>query len=160
MSGNQPISDLPLESDPQGTDYLVGDFGNPAVTKRVRISDLPDGGAGSDTATTSQIIPALSLTYIKADGTLDLADASSEGKEAISFVAEGYGAGVAAVHYLSGNVIEGLVGLTPGVDYYMSETAGAITATPPSTLGNVVLKIGTAISATKIAFNPSIPVTL
>lgn len=59
-----------------------------------------------------------------------------------------------------GRVIAGLSGLTPGADYFLDTTGGAITATPPSTSGNLVQKVGKAVSATKLFFNPQPGITL
>lgn len=53
-----------------------------------------------------------------------------------------------------GQVLTGLTGLTIGADYYLSETAGAITSTPPSTVGNLVQYIGKALSATTLLYDP------
>lgn len=152
------IKDLPIESNPQSADYLVGDFGTPPRTKKVAVGSL-SAGATPGTATTSQTLSATNLTYVKADGTLALADATAEGKEAISFVKTSYGSGVSAQHYFSG-VISGFSGLTPGANYFMSRTPGAVTSDVSAyTTGNVIMKIGNAISATEIYFNPQIPVT-
>lgn len=53
-----------------------------------------------------------------------------------------------------GKRITGLSGLTPGADYWLSETAGAITATAPSSSGNRVQFVGKAVSATELFFHP------
>lgn len=44
-------------------------------------------------------------------------------------------------------------GLAFGTVYYLSGTAGLITATPPSAAGNYVLRIGIAISNTELEIN-------
>jgi len=46
-------------------------------------------------------------------------------------------------------------GLTAGSDYYISTTAGGITTTKPSTTGDIVRFIGTALSTTQLLFKPS-----
>jgi hypothetical protein len=52
-------------------------------------------------------------------------------------------------------VVTGLSGLTPGAVYYLSAaTAGAMTVTPPSTTGQYVVRLGTALSATEFQFAP------
>jgi hypothetical protein len=62
--------------------------------------------------------------------------------------------------YLSGD-LTGLTSLTPGVAYYLSgSTAGAATATAPSTAGHISQEIGIAVSATAIAFEQQQPITL
>lgn len=52
-------------------------------------------------------------------------------------------------------VVVGLSGLTPGATYYLSAaTAGLMTTTPPSTLGQYVVRLGKAVSATELDFRP------
>lgn len=60
----------------------------------------------------------------------------------------------AADVYFDG-IISGFVGLTLGARYYLSETAGEITATPPSASASLVQYIGVAVSATEIEFDPA-----
>jgi hypothetical protein len=52
-----------------------------------------------------------------------------------------------------GSVITGLSGLIPGTVYYLSAT-GTLTAAAPSTAGNIVQRIGTALSTTSLIFEP------
>lgn len=47
-------------------------------------------------------------------------------------------------------------GLTAGAIYYASETAGAYTATAPTTSGAIIRIIGTAESTTVLTFNPDV----
>jgi hypothetical protein len=64
------------------------------------------------------------------------------------------GAGSTGVFQEDG-VVTGLSGLTPGAIYYLSAaTAGAMTVTPPSTTGQYVVRLGTALSATEFMFSP------
>lgn len=53
-----------------------------------------------------------------------------------------------------GTKASGLSGLTPGAPYYLSTTPGLITATPPSGSGNLVQKVGVALSATELFLFP------
>jgi hypothetical protein len=53
-----------------------------------------------------------------------------------------------------------LTGLTGGAMYFLSTTAGGVTSTAPSASGNVVQKLGRALSATEINFEPSDPIVL
>lgn len=66
--------------------------------------------------------------------------------------------GVATVYFEG--TLTGLVGLTPGAVYYLSETAGGITSTPPSTIGSIVQKIGKAHGTTKLSFEPEVVAVL
>ena len=45
-------------------------------------------------------------------------------------------------------------GLTPGATYYLSTTSGQITATAPSTAGNIVQQTGYALDSKSLWFNP------
>ncbi len=53
--------------------------------------------------------------------------------------------------YQNSGTLAGLAGLTAGAVYYLSAaTAGLLTATPPSSLGQYVVKIGIATSTTEL----------
>lgn len=114
----------------------------------------------SNSAVASVALPARSLIYIKADGTVALADATAEGKEADGFISLPYDLGTTATYYTVGGTMGGLTGLTPGVDYFMGTTPGTLTSVVPTTTGNVVLKVGTALSTTQLLFKPETPITL
>lgn len=105
-------------------------------------------------------LPANALAYVKTDGTFDLADATAVGKEAIGFIEAGVAQGEVASLLGAGNTMTGLSGLTPGASYFLATTPGELTATPPSTAGNVFLKVGVALSATELLFQPEAPITL
>jgi hypothetical protein len=52
-------------------------------------------------------------------------------------------------------IVTGLTGLTAGAVYYLSAaTAGAMSVTPPSTTGQYVVRLGTALSTTEFQFSP------
>ena len=99
------------------------------------------------------------IVYIKSDGDVDLARANAlstaERKlgvvEATSIAAAASG----SIFTRKGTIIGGFSGLTPGADQFLSvATAGLITETAPSTSGQIIRKVGEAISATEIEFNP------
>ena len=82
------------------------------------------------------------------------ADASTSGKYADGFVLTAVTTGNNATVYLSG-INNQLTGLTGGSYYYLSASIpGAGTTTPPSGSGEVVQRLGKALSATEIAFQP------
>ncbi len=87
------------------------------------------------------------------------ADATTAGKEANGFVLAAVSIGASATVYLDG-INSHLSSLTPGSVYYLSTTAGTGATTPPSGSGNVVQRLGRALSATEIDFDPKDPVTL
>lgn len=112
--------------------------------------------------TTDVSLSPANLVYVKASGNLGLADATAEGKEALGVVLTAAPAGTAAKVNLIGSLISGLSGLTPGAFYYMSTTPGAITnyAGAPTVAGNVLMKVGTALTSSTLIFSPEIPITL
>jgi hypothetical protein len=65
-----------------------------------------------------------------------------------------------ATVYLDGT-ITGLTSLTPGAAYYLSgATAGAVTATAPTTSGYLSQEVGIALSTTELNFEEQQPITL
>lgn len=112
--------------------------------------------------TTDVPLSPASLVYIKPSGNLGLADAVAEGKEAVGVVLISSPAGASAKVYLIGSLISGLSGLTPGAFYYMSTTPGAIVpfSGAPTIAGNVLMKVGTALTSSSLVFSPEIPITL
>lgn len=83
------------------------------------------------------------------------ADATAAGKMCHGFVSANVTAPANATVYLPSQTNTALSGLTPGTDYYLHTTAGALSSTPPAAAGNVIQYIGTAHSATAMVFNPS-----
>lgn len=87
------------------------------------------------------------------------ADAATN-KEAHGFVKASVSAGASGTVYFDGT-ISGLTGLTAGTRYYLSSTtAGATTATPPTTSGFIVQYVGFAISSTELSFEPDDKIVL
>lgn len=86
------------------------------------------------------------------------ADATTSGKEAHGFVLAAVTSGNNATVYFEGTNT-GVTGLTPGV-VFLATTAGGATGTAPSSSGNVVQRLGVAVSATAINFEPHPPVVL
>lgn len=86
------------------------------------------------------------------------ADATTSGKEAHGFVLAAVTSGNNATVYFEGTNT-GVTGLTPGV-VFLATTAGVATGTAPSSSGNVVQRLGVAVSATAINFEPHPPVAL
>ena len=127
-------------------------------------SVLPSGiGANTVAATATEALSANDLVNVyDVAGTPSArkADATVEGKECNGFVKASVANAAVATVYGSGSQMTGLTGLTAGARQYLATTAGARTATAPSATGNVVQKIGDAMSATVIAFEPEEPVTL
>jgi len=95
------------------------------------------------------------VVYVKADGTVALAQATTASvSTAIGLVQDASIANTSAGYVTLDGVVSGLTGLTPGVTYYLSAvSAGVLTATAPTTAGQYVCEIGVAISATAIKVN-------
>lgn len=86
------------------------------------------------------------------------ADATSPGKPADGFVRAAFTSGNDATVYTDGQNDQ-VSGMTAG-DVFLSTTAGLGTNTAPSTAGNVVQRVGTAVSATEVVFERGAPITL
>lgn len=86
------------------------------------------------------------------------ADGTTAGKETHGFVLSAVVNGGTALVYFSDTNTQ-VSGATPGVQF-LSTTPGGFTATAPSGAGNVVQKIGIAVSATAIVFEPLAPIVL
>jgi len=87
------------------------------------------------------------------------ADASSAGKPAHGFVLAAVTSGEQATVYFEG-LNDQVSGQTPGEVFLSAAAAGAAVNAAPSGAGNVVQKLGIAISATAINFERGEPVTL
>jgi hypothetical protein len=140
-----------------------GDIPALDATGKLDASVMPAGiGQNTTTAITSEALAVNDLVNVydnTGTPTARKADATVEGKEATGFVKAAFGSGATATIYMSGNIITGLTGLTAG-RRYLATTAGASTATAPSASGNVSQKIGDALTATTILFEPEEPITI
>jgi len=87
-------------------------------------------------------------------GTINVrkADASNNTKPADGFVLVNVTSPANATVYLISAKNTAVSGLTVGADYWLSTTPGAITATAPSSTGNIVQRLGKAKSATEFVF--------
>lgn len=120
-------------------------------------------GIGADTATiqASEALAAGDFVNIWNDaGSVRVrkADATTAGKEAHGFVLAAVSSGNNATVYMEGTNTQ-VSGMTAG-NVFLQTTAGAGGGTPPSGSGNVVQRLGVAVSATAVSFEPSQPITL
>lgn len=124
---------------------------------------MPAGvAADSRTIVASETLTAGNVVNIWNDGgTLKVrkADATVAGKEVHGFVSSGITSGASGTVVFDG-AISGLSGLTIGAKYFLSTTPGTITATAPSSVGNVVQPVGVAASATELIFEQGEPITI
>ncbi len=116
-----------------------------APVSAVDVISKANGGASAITAG----MPV----YVKSDGTVDKASAAAGGTKAVIGLVRDASIAAAA----TGNIqtdgtltsadwtsVAGTATLTAGALYYLSATAGQITATAPSAAGNYVVKVGIA----------------
>ena len=124
---------------------------------------MPSGiGADTEVMATSENLSAGDLVNVWNDaGTRKARKAdASNGRRAHGFVLAGTTSPANATVYFSGD-LTGLTSIVPGTAYYLSgATAGAITATAPSTAGHISQEIGIGISTTAITFEQQQPITL
>lgn len=118
-------------------------------------SAMPPGfGVSTYVANASGAISAGDAVYVNASSLIARASAAVSGNPAIGFVLLGATNGTPATMYRSGDNTA-VTGLTPGARYYLSDsTPGAITATPVTGADKLSQYVGTALSATALAWNP------
>ncbi len=96
------------------------------------------------------------LVYVTGAFTADEADASSVATSpAIGVIIAKPTPVTATLSYFGETAVFG--GLTVGADYFLDTVAGGITTTAPSTPGEVVQRVGVAINATTLLFDPEQP---
>ena len=128
---------------------------------RIDSTMMPVGiGADTATITTSEALSAGDFVNVwnSTGAKVRKADATVSGKEAHGFVLSAYGSSASATVYFEGTNT-GVTGQTPG-PVFLSTTAGVATSTAPSGSGNVVQRIGFAVSATAINFQSQTPIVL
>ncbi len=95
------------------------------------------------------------LLTLASDGELVLTDADTDTLVPAMYMATGSGTGSQTVILPGAYVRDDTWNWTPGSQLYVSATTGAITATAPSGSGQQVNRIGHAVTADIIFFNPS-----
>lgn len=141
----------------QGTGITISSTGADSGTGDVTIN-ADAGGAPAIVLDAAEDLAAGDLVNIFNDsGTakVRLADASAE-KQADGFVTEAVTNGDPATVHSSGQNDQ-LSGLTGGVEQYLSASVpGGVTATAPTGSGNLVQRVGKAISATELDFKKGV----
>lgn len=142
----------------------AGDAGKiPALDSNGRLdTSVMPTGIGADTATiqASENLAAGDLVNVHNSGGARVrkADATTSGKEAHGFVLSAVTSGNNATVYFEGRNNQ-VSGLTPGLQF-LATTAGLTTGTAPSGSGNVVQRVGVAVSATELNFEAQPPIVL
>ena len=126
-------------------------------------STMMPTGVGADTKqiTASEALAAGDLVNIHISSGIKVrkADATTAGKEAHGFVISSVSNGATATVYFDA-VNTGVSGLTAGTRYFLSTTAGGVTATAPSSAGNVVQYVGMATAAAELNFQEGATILL
>lgn len=137
----------------------VGDANKiPALdsTGHLDISVLPVGvGAEVVVAASSEnLVAGNFVNFFLNSGVINVrkADATTNAKEAHGFVLASVTSPANATVYLVSSQNTAVSGLTIGSDYYLDTTAGGVTVTPPSASGNLVQRLGRAVTATNLPF--------
>ncbi len=147
-----------------GTSAGAGDSGKlPSLDGSGKLDNsfMPVGiGADSAAISTSETLAAGDFVNIwdSTGAKVRKADATTSGKEAHGFVLAAFTHPTTATVYFEGTNT-GVTGKTPGVQFLLT-TAGTSGSTAPSASGNVVQKVGVAVSATAINFEPQQSITL
>lgn len=128
---------------------------------RLSATMMPVGfGDDTTTLTTTEALAAGDFVNVwnSTGAKVRKADATTAGKEAHGFVLAAAASGASATVYFEGTNTA-VTGATPGL-VFLATTAGGATSTAPSAAGNVVQRIGFAISATAINFQSNDPIVL
>jgi hypothetical protein len=131
-------------------------------TGRLDLSMMPVGiGPDVYQLTASEALSAGDFINVWNDGgvaKVRKADATTAGKFAHGYVLAAVDLGDPATVYFEGTNTQ-VSGATPG-QTFLSTTAGGFTSTAPSGAGNVVQRLGVAVSSTEINFERSQPIVL
>lgn len=133
------------------------------ATGRFDTSLMPVG-LGADTASivASEALSAGDFVNVWDDaGTPKVrkADASSAGKEAHGFVLSAFASAASATVYFEGSNTQ-LTGLVAGMKYLSVSTPGGAQAAAPTVAGQVVQRLGAAVSATTLKFESDASILL
>ena len=133
----------------------VGDAGKLVALNSSGVLDptlLPPGVATDTiTGTAFEALTAGDFVYVRSDGQIAKAVATSRAACAQGFVLNSYASAAVATVYLDTRNT-GLSGLTPGETYFLSaSTAGQATATAPTAAGQFVQPLGRALNATTLS---------
>lgn len=133
----------------------VGDAGKiPALDANGKLDTtlLPSGiGSATFTAAAFENLAVGDFVNVYSNaGTINARKAdSNNNRRAHGYVLAGVTAPALATIYY-GDVNNQLSGLSVGVEYFLSETAGAVVTPAPTTVGSIVQRLGVARSATEL----------
>lgn len=161
-----PTTNFPDELTPNTTSAGAADAGKLVALNPSGVLDstlLPPGiGSASQVFPTSEALAAGALVNIAdAAGTPTArnANATDATKPAQGFVLAATTSPANATVYFPGQLVSGVSGLTTGAAVYLSAaTSGAVTPAAPSTAGNLIQPVGSALSPTSFVFQPLLPI--
>lgn len=117
---------------------------------------LPNSVFDSISLTAGEALTAGDYVTIDGAGEVVRASAASGGNSAVGYVKDSVTSGSSVTVYFEGTN-DAVSGLTPGATYFLSDTTpGGVTTTIPTDAGEIVQKIGIAISATALTFEPDV----
>lgn len=136
--------------------FVLGTDGLWYVARHAGASTNP---GGTRTFTVPLAVAVGDPVYITGSGTADEASATSiSTAPCIGFVTAKPTTTTAIVQ-VNGFLSGAFAGLTPGSTYFLA-VGGGITATPPDTVGNIIQKVGVAVTATELLINPVLDFTI
>ena len=152
-----------IHIDPRTKSHLRWD-----LTRIKKLLDSISGSIGNPSGTFPSAVDAGTPVYVSASDTLSPADASALATaQVVGLANEDIGAGGTGEYVTHGRVtkadwtsIIGAAALTAGSVYYLSTTTGDLTTTAPTTVGEVVVRIGIALSTTTLNVNVEEPILL
>lgn len=128
------------------------------ATGKIDPTVLPVGlGPEVITAVASEALTAGNLVNLyNASGVLTArkADATTNAKPAHGFVLANVASSGTSSVYLPSQINTAITGLTIGDDLFLATTPGGVTATAPSSSGNIVQPVGKATKTTEMIFEP------
>lgn len=143
-----------------GNGASTPNFVAPGTSGNVLTSNGTTWTSAANTATAAQFIES---SYTAASGGVSIrdvlttngnadeaavADANADASSRVIGLAVAAASGAAAVAVRSKGLMTGFTGLTAGAATFLSETAGAVTATAPTTSGANIVRVGYAKSTT------------
>lgn len=103
-----------------------------------------------DTYVADEALSQNDVVYISAANNVSKSSASSDATAKALGFATAAAADTANANIRKAGTVSNFAGLTPGARYYLSTTAGAITATRPTGTGNNIVQVGFARSTTQL----------
>lgn len=139
---------------PIGTRPIINFIGatvaDNGVDDRVDVTVTGGGGASTFTYTCPATVAVRDVVYISAANTVDRADATTAATMPVVGIVTAKPTLTTADVMVGTSEVGGFVGLTAGATYYGSLVAGGITLTAPTTVGQVVQKVGQARNTTTL----------